>query len=474
MSPLESNNQTLIIDPSISGIAGNMFIGALMHLGGNPNRIQQIIDWLTDTISYNPIIQYQVHTEQRNQIQGQYFNVDFVLPQQENKTPPSPMPSDTPQGQTITLNQHLHTPTQFAIPNHTGKDLIKLTCDCMSYFNLDNSLQEIGKQAIEKLIRAEAAIHGQTMEKIHLHEAGTPDTIIDIAGSMILLQDLQLSPNNDTIIWGLPVSVGGGTISFSHGTMSVPAPATLQILTESQYPYSGGPIPTELATPTGVALLTALVQKPYRTTVNPPIVPSAVGIGLGSKNLLGVPNMLRLIRGQTIKKLSPSSATPSSTLEHQEPIVILETDVDDTTGEQMGFFIEEVMSQGALDVSVISRLTKKNRPGHAIRVICYTEDQHLLIRLMMNQLSTLGVRVIQCTRHILPRKINQVKVTIDHLDYPVTVKLSYDFQGKLVQVKPEANDVAKLVKKSGKSWREIDALISSKIWKTHQKNLNQN
>ena len=140
----------------------------------------------------------------------------------------------------------------------------------------------------------------------------------------------------------------------------------------------------------------------------------------------------------------------------------------------MGFFIEEVMTQGALDVCVISRLTKKNRPGHAIRVICYTENQHLLIRLMMNRLSTLGVRVIQCTRHILPRKINQVKVTIDHLDYPVTVKLSYDFQGQLVQVKPEANDVAKLVKKSGKSWREIDALISSKIWKTHQKNLNQN
>ncbi|MHA1838502.1 MAG: nickel insertion protein, partial [Candidatus Ranarchaeia archaeon] len=222
-----------------------------------------------------------------------------------------------------------------------------------------------------------------------------------------------------------------------------------------------------LATPTGVALLTALVDKSNVVYSFPPIRPQKLGFGAGTMDFDTHPNMFRMIKGQFYPVIrgtkSAYTTGASSAVNDNEQIAVIETNVDDVTGEQLGFTLGALMEKGALDVSVIPLYTKKNRPAYLLQVITKPDQTNKIIQFIFKSLGTLGIRVSHCERHIVAREIRSCSVKIGQRDYDVNVKISRDGQGNVIQVKPEADDVARLIEETGLSWSDLNMLIKAAV-----------
>jgi hypothetical protein len=291
-------------------------------------------------------------------------------------------------------------------------------------------------------------MHGSTPDQVHLHEAGTIDTVVDIVGTAYAMEKLGLY--NNSKIYGTPVAVGGGLFEFSHGKVSSPAPATLEILRSNNYPMKGGPIRFELTTPTGAALLVNMVDEVKE--FYPAFKPVSVGYGAGTKNFEVMANVVRLTLGEPL---------PSFFL--TDEIVVLETNLDDVSGETLGYAIDRIMAEGALDISVIPTVTKKNRPGYILKAI--TDKDHLqdLTYTLMEETGTLGVRFYSSQRHIAARKTETMSISIEGLEAEVRYKVSKTLDGKVIQVKPEHEDLVRLAKKTGTPLRLLRDFVKKKI-----------
>lgn len=307
--------------------------------------------------------------------------------------------------------------------------------------------RDLATRSIDSLIDAEAKVHGETPSDVHLHEAGSIDTVVDIIGTAYALDELGLT--KDTKIYSTPVAVGGGLFNFSHGKVQSPAPATLEILRSKAFPMVGGPIEFELTTPTGAALLVNIVDE--AVPFYPPIKPMRTGNGSGTKDFESMPNIVRLTLGEPIR---------SNLL--VDEIYVLETNLDDVTGEVIGYTIDRALQEGARDISVIPMTTKKNRPGHILKVITDRENVNRLTMLLMEETGTLGVRMYPCKRHILARNVTPMEIKLEGLEEVVRVKVSRNREGKVIQVKPEYDDVKSLAEKTGRTLREIMSLVSEK------------
>ncbi len=307
--------------------------------------------------------------------------------------------------------------------------------------------RDLATRSIDSLIEAEAKVHGETPSDVHLHEAGSIDTVVDIIGTAYALDELGLT--KDTKIYSTPVAVGGGLFKFSHGKVQSPAPATLEILRSKAFPMMGGPIEFELTTPTGAALLVNIVDE--AVPFYPPIKPMRTGYGSGTKDFESMPNIVRLTLGEPIR---------SNLL--VDEIYVLETNLDDVTGEVIGYTIDRALQEGARDISVIPMTTKKNRPGHILKVITDRENVNRLTMLLMEETGTLGVRMYPSKRHILARNVTPMEIKLEGLEEVVRVKVSRNREGKVIQVKPEYDDVKSLAEKTGRTLREIMSLVSEK------------
>ena len=241
---------------------------------------------------------------------------------------------------------------------------------------------------------------------------------------------------NNEKVYGMPVALGGGRIKAMHGILSVPAPATLEIL--KNVPVFGGPVNFELTTPTGAALLVNFVDE--FTNFYPIIINKNVGYGAG-KMELSLPNTLRIIEG-------------NSELE-SDRVSILETNLDNVTGELMGNIFNILMNKGARDVSIIPTLTKKNRPGYLLRVIAKPVDCDVLSELIIRETGTLGVRVIPFVhRNIASRKIVPVQFHINGIEVEIRIKVG--MIGKdIISVKPEYDDVRKVSYEIGMPLKDV-------------------
>ncbi len=300
-------------------------------------------------------------------------------------------------------------------------DIVK--SDAISVFNI------LGK--------AEAKVHGKGLEKLHFHELGQEDAIADIVGACTAFHDLDLK---NCRIYCSPVSVGKGFVEFSHGKFPVPAPAVLEILAEYTLPWQYGPVEGELLTPTGAALLAHFVNE---TGVCPPMRTQRAGYGAGSKET-PVPNVLRIISGEIDDALI------------SDRIEVLETNVDDVTGQVLGNLIDELLKEGALDVSIIPAMMKKNRSGHVIQVIAKSEDSGGLARKIIEETGTLGVRIIPVKhRLIVQREMGKVDITINGRVFPVAVKIARDLRGALLNISAEFEDCKKAASESGIPVRDV-------------------
>ena len=243
---------------------------------------------------------------------------------------------------------------------------------------------------------AESAIHGYPIESVHFHEASSIDTIVDIIGSAIALDDLKFF--DDQIVTA-PVAVGGGTITFSHGTTSNPASAILEIFKNSNITISGGNVKDELTTPTGASLLVSLTNE--CSDFYPALKIKSIGYGSGKKDFEGFSNVLKIVQGEKVDNLIRDS------------VKVLETNIDDVSGELLGNLIEKIMSNGAKDVTISSAISKKGRPTNLVSVICDSNSVEVLVNLLIQETGTLGVRIRTSERFIVPRSVKSIPVNIE-------------------------------------------------------------
>lgn len=285
---------------------------------------------------------------------------------------------------------------------------------------LDPAVKQRSASIFRKLGEAEAAVHDVPLEKIHFHEVGAIDAIIDIVGASIGFAALGIEKFSCS-----PLNVGGGTAKMAHGVLPVPAPATARLLL-GKPTYSNG-IAKELVTPTGAAIVATLCDS---VGPQPSMSVSAIGYGAGTADLESQPNVLRLMVGE-------SAARPASP--HRETIHVIEANLDDMNPQIYGYFLEKALAAGALDVFATPVQMKKNRPGMLVSLLCRPEDQAKFDDLFFAETTTLGVRSYAAERRTLPRRWESVETPFG----PVRMKIA-TLNGHIRQASPEFEDCRKL------------------------------
>ncbi len=284
---------------------------------------------------------------------------------------------------------------------------------------------------------AESRVHGIPLEKLHFHELGQEDAIADIVGACTAFHDLGLKNHR---IYCTPISVGEGFIEFSHGKFPVPAPAALEILKEYSLPWKSGPVEGELLTPTGAALLAHFVNE---KSACPGMIAKRTGYGAGSMDS-AVLNVMRVIEGEIEDALI------------SDDIEMLETNVDDVTGQVLGNLIDDLLAAGARDVCIIPAIMKKGRSGSIIQVIAKPEDSGALARKMIEETGSLGIRIIPVKhRLIAEREMDKVDVEINGRVFSIAVKIARDLRGVLLNISAEFEDCKKVARLSGVPVKDV-------------------
>ena len=278
---------------------------------------------------------------------------------------------------------------------------------------------------------AEAAIHGTTLEHVHLHEVGALDSIIDIVGAVYAIESLGV----DRVV-SSPLNVGSGSIRSAHGLYPVPAPATLRLLKGA--PIYSGPQQAEMVTPTG-ALLVSSYANEFGTI--PAMRVRAVGYGAGSRDFPDTPNVLRVLIGET------DTTAPSTS------VVVIEADIDDMNPQIFGVVMDALLAQGALDVYYTPIQMKKNRPGVLLTAIAPLEARARLTSTIFRETTTIGVRYREMVRECLDRE----EVTVQTPVGAVRVKVARR-DGEILNASPEFEDCARIARERNIPVKEVQAL----------------
>jgi hypothetical protein len=391
---MESEGTIFYFEPSFSGISGNMLLGALVDIGGSAQRLQEVIEaigrWTGETV--------RLETKRVVKRGVSSLWVEPVV-EGERRFRFSGLESLPPLLQEIPLEER-------------GRRFVL--------------------QVYRTLIEGEGEVHGVVPEEVHLEELGSLDTLIDIAGVASLAEELGLL-DDDVKAYSTPVRVGRGEVETRSGTMPNPPFVTTQILKTYGIPFAVGGEKAELTTPTGISLLVHLVD---RFEPPPPMRVLSEGRGAGTLDLPGRPNLLRVLRGAPARS---SDDLPS----------VLETTVDDVTGEVLGYTLERLYREGALDVQILSTLTKKNRPGHLIQVLSPSGKEEGLCGVLMEETGTLGVRVRSSERRTcLEREIRTLDFEFRGFRGPVRVKVAKDREGKISHLKAEYEDARRVAEET--------------------------
>ena len=377
-----------ILDP-FSGIAGDMTLGALLDVGLEP-------EWLRALPGVLGLENIGVRIERvkRGEIAG--WKVDFDIPPQ-------------PHGRHL---KHL-----------------KAIVDASS---APDSVKEKATAAFAAVATIEAEIHGTTIEKVHLHEVGAVDAILDIIGSIWGMHLLGIEK-----VYNTTLSLGDGFVDAAHGRLAVPAPATLRLL-EGISVRPGPPDSGELTTPTGAALVRVL------SSGAPPdeYTPLKSGYGAGTKDPKGRANVLRILIAEVA---DVASAAPDA-----ETLTMLAADIDDMTGEYIAAASDALREAGALDVTLLQTVMKKGRPGVRIEVLCRPAEAGRLETLLLRESTTIGVRRSSVLRRALPREMREVEV-FGHQVQMKTVSLP----GGGERAKAEYEDIRRVAAATGRSTAEV-------------------
>ena len=379
----------------IGGISGDMTLASLLDLGGPKEIFLQELNKLNMDNEFEIEIDYKYE----NGIKGTKVNV-------------------------ITKEQHCH------------RNLIDVY-DIIDNSRLNNNIKERAKEIFMIVAKAEAKVHGTTIDKIHFHEVGAIDSIVDIVGSCILLDLLNIDK-----VYSTSVPLGSGFIQCAHGVIPAAAPATVEIL--KNIPVKFNHVKGECTTPTGAAIIKTICDEfidelDFNT--------KKIGYGVGHKKF-EKPNILRVALAQED--------------EHNEVVYEIVANIDDMSSEIYSYLFEKIMDEGALDVFTESIFMKKNRPAYKISILTKKKDLNKFIKLLLTETSTFGVRYKEYNRAKLDRKF----IELDTIYGKVKVKLGY-YNNKLIKLKPEYEQ-CKLISKTlnielREVYNEINKSINEKI-----------
>jgi pyridinium-3,5-bisthiocarboxylic acid mononucleotide nickel chelatase len=378
----------LYLDP-IAGISGDMFLGLLLDLGVEAAAVEAELRRL-------PLSgwQWQCRRESRQGIAATRLQVSAP-------------------------EEHQH---------RTWAQIDRMLADS----SLQPAVQDCARRIFRRIGVAEAAVHGMPLEKVHFHEVGALDSIIDIVGAAVALQLLGI----DTVRCA-PLPLSRGFVQTAHGTFPLPAPATVEILRGC--PVCDGNCDQELVTPTGAAIAAEIATfGPW-----PAMTVERVGYGAGERQLADRPNLLRGVIG-----------TPAAAEKGHDRVAVLESHLDDANPEWLGALLERLLTAGALDVSYGPIQMKKNRPGIRVTVVTPPAAAPLLAKLLLRESSASGVRCHETLRFKLERRLEIIDTPVG----PAQVKLLSDDSG-LLRVTPEFESCQQLAQKSGRPLPEIYRLV---------------
>ncbi len=401
----------IVIDPQIAGISGDMLLSSLVNLGADKNKIIEGIMKSQKFLSDSTIKKIDFQKIQKRGIES----TQLILEIDEN------------------------------ISERKGIDIKRAIVNSVNQLNLSNKAKIFAESCIDTLILSEAKIHGISEDSVHFHEASSIDTLVDIVGISIALDDLKLF---DEKIICLPVSVGGGTVSFSHGIMSNPASAILQIFKNSNLNIQGNNSKEELTTPTGACILVNLTN--YPVEYYPSMKVSSIGYGAGQKDFENFSNVLKIIQGD------------ENNFE-MDNVKILETNIDDVSGEIFGHLIDKIMDQGAKDISIYPGITKKGRPTNLVCVICDDAKVDTIIDTLVSETGTLGIRISNSNRFIVPRTNHNFSLTFNGKSFQVNYKKS-SHNGK-IHFKIEFDDLKDMSKALDRPIKDIESFLTKEIEK---------
>ena len=327
-----------------SGISGNMTLGALSELIDDPH-------YLVNELKKLNVDGYHIHIskEKKNGITGTY--VDVHLEHEHHHE-----------------HEHEHLHHEHAHHHHHEHRNLFDVNKIIDESEIDEKAKDLAKRIFLRVAKAESKVHNETLENVHFHEVGAIDSIVDIIGTAILLCKI-----NPDVIYSSVVNDGYGFIECAHGMISVPVPATSEIFAASNAITRQIDVDTELVTPTGAAIIAEIASE---FTTMPAMNVQKVGWGTGTKDLV-IPNVLKVSLGEIKKK---------------NEIIVMETNIDDCSGEMLGFVMEQLLDQGALDVFFTSIFMKKNRPAYRLTVVCNEEKMGLLQKVIFTQTTTIGIR----------------------------------------------------------------------------------
>lgn len=301
--------------------------------------------------------------------------------------------------------------------------------------DLSDRVKSQAKAVFQRLAEAEATVHGSTLEKVHFHEVGANDAIVDIVGACVGLEQLGVQ----RVICS-PIPTGSGTVKCEHGIMPVPPPATAQLL--RGFPIAATEETGELATPTGVALMTTLASD---FGPSPAMTLRHVGVGAGTREGVTRANILRVLIGEMV-----AGRAASGDGETTDAVTVLETQLDDANGQIVAFACERVLAAGALDSFVVPIIMKKGRPGQLLTVLCRPADADSLEAMLLRETGSLGVRRQTAMR----TKLRREHVTVETRFGAVRVKVGRG-DGSEPRGWPEYDDCAEVARRSGASLREV-------------------
>lgn len=301
--------------------------------------------------------------------------------------------------------------------------------------SLGARVKERSRAIFRRLGEAEARLHAQPIEKVHFHEVGAVDAIVDIVGACVALDLLGIED-----LAASPLNLGYGRVSAAHGSLPVPAPATAELLRGIPV-YSSG-VEAELVTPTGAAIVSTLATEfgPL-----PPMKIDRIGYGAGTRELPGHPNLLRLMIGQRTANPELRTTNPDA-----EVVAVIETSVDDMSPELYGYLVERALAAGALDVSCTAIGMKKNRPGLEIRLLARPEQAEALADLVFAETTTLGLRISRAERRVLEREFVSVETPYGAIRVKVGRR-----NGQVVNVAPEFEDCRRAAVERGVPLKQV-------------------
>ena len=397
-----------VIDANSSGVSGDKYLGALVNMGGRVESLRKVARVVAEYLPGTSRAEVEARKVERGGISGHLVTIKSEEPDLRRN----------------------------------GSVILSSAEKCARKLGLSGSGTKFSVSTVETLLQAESKVHGHSPSDVELEELGSADTLIDVLGFARLSEELGLA---NATWWSTPVAVGRGTSHFAGRSYPNPPPAVAEVLRARKFPMVRGLGDQELSTPTGVAITVNLVGNYSQS--HPAIRPVMVGYGAGSKDIDGVANILRIMAGESLE-------TPHS---HDE-VVILETNIDDVTGEIIGRAAERLMSQGARDVTITPVYMKKNRPGHVITVIAKKADAEDLAQVLIAETGTLGVRELPVNRHITPRTSRTIQLRIGGKTHRVGVKIAEDRKGRVLGFKVEYEDLRRISDATGISILELQRL----------------